>query len=184
MSRHRLPLLSLLACALLGCVESKYESLAPLDAPLDADHYASHVQPYVALACASLDCHGDGGRPLRLYSELGLRLHHGLRPRAQGDTVEAEPLVAEELRRNVAAFRSLEPAHHAGDERLVLSKPLSRKAGGAAHVGGDLFATSDAPGHRCLQGWLSAESAGPDACAEALEGLGALAPGAASDAGP
>src|SRR6185503_19483134 len=47
---------------------------------LDADAYTSEIHPLVEAKCASLDCHGAPGRPLRVYSEIGLRIRDDLRP--------------------------------------------------------------------------------------------------------
>lgn len=153
--------------ALVACVD---QGRVPLE-PLDDDRYAQDVQPYVGVACATLDCHGDPGRPLRLYAELGLRAGDALRPRALSEAVEAEPLSAQELADNVLAFRAIAAAHRNGDEELALSKPLARSAGGAEHVGGDIFDSTEAPGHRCLQAWIAGE---PDdgACDDARAELG------------
>jgi hypothetical protein len=155
------------AVALLACVD---QGRVPLE-PLDDDRYAADVQPYVAVACGTLDCHGDPGRPLRLYSELGLREGDAFRPRALSEALAPEPLSAQELAANVLAFRAVAGAHRAGGEELALSKPLARSAGGAEHVGGDIFDSTDAPGHRCLRAWIGGEPE-DGACDEARAELG------------
>jgi hypothetical protein len=70
----------------------------------DAELYASYVQPYVEAGCATLDCHGDPGRPLRLYSELGLRKAAELRPRPLSDDVDPLAITDAELDDNRRAF--------------------------------------------------------------------------------
>jgi len=129
----------------------------------DPDDYAALVQPYVGLRCGSLDCHGDSGRPLRLYAEYGLRMRAELRD---------EPVAAAEIADNVAAFAGIsagsEPAGSPGS--LALHKGLAVAAGGFAHAGGDIWDSVDEPGYVCLRGWLDGQSGDPavaDACASA-----------------
>lgn len=166
---HRALALSAL-CGALACVGEQ----APVSLPeLDAGRYDSEVQPFVAASCASLDCHGVRGRPLRLYSELGLRRDDALRLRAVSEASEPEPLSSAELADNIEAFAALVPALSPGDEWLALSKPLAQAAGGGEHVGGDLFADRDHPGYRCLERWLKGSDRHPDSCFEALDRLSA-----------
>lgn len=150
-----------------GCVDE-----GTVHAPaLDADRYALEVQPFVAASCATLDCHGVLGRPLRLYSELGLRLSASLRPVALDEDVEPEPLTAEELADNVDAFRALHEEVRGEGEQLALSKPLSQSAGGGKHAGGDLFDSKQHPGYLCLQRWLSGLDSDAGSCSEALDAV-------------
>lgn len=128
--------LALLCATSIACdVESQQE--IPLPAR-DATRFEADVQPFVGPGCGSLDCHGDPGRPLRIYARFGLRMSAALRH---------EPVSAEELTANVAAFAAL-PV-----ERL-LGKPLAVDAGGLRHVGGELWQTADSPEYRCLAAWL------------------------------
>lgn len=137
------------AVALTGC-----QSAEPTDtlAELDVATYQSQVDPYLGARCATLDCHGMAGRPLRIYSELGLRLRAELRE---------QPITAEEQRLNVEAVAGLDPGVAALDH-LLLRKPLALAAGGIAHKGTQIWATRDDPGYRCLYGWMAAT---PDAAA-------------------
>ena len=132
--------------------------------------YATYVDPYLARRCATLDCHGQVGRPLRLYSQLGLR---------QSDAGVASPgeitgfrggiptTDAEKLA-NYQAIVGLQPEVMAqvvsdlGDkpERLLLLlKPLNL----IPHKGGDIMnqgtlqaSDTDAPtlGYDCVVDWL------------------------------
>ena len=123
----------------------------------DVATYARDVHPYLEASCATLDCHGDRGRPLRLYAETGLRADAALR---------GQPITEAELRANVAALIGIDPS--AGpDDHLALRKPLSQGEGGIAHVGPKLWRNRDDPGYRCLRAWLSGGS-DPAACAAAL----------------
>lgn len=141
-----------LAAACAAASACAIEEQAELSLPeRDVAAFAADVQPFVGSGCGSLDCHGDPGRPLRLYARLGLRVSASLR---------YEPVTDEEVAANVAAFAAL-PV-----ERL-LGKPLAVSAGGMKHVGGDLWAGRDAPEYRCLQSWLDG-AVDDEACTAAV----------------
>ena len=138
---------ALLGCALLvGCGYDAVESV-PVS-QLDGTFFAASVQPVVARSCASLDCHGMDGRPLRLYSEDGLR---------RRDDLRGQPLSADELAWNVDAFEALDPEPPFVDDHIALRKPLELDAGGIHHVGGELWPSREHPEHRCLRTWLAGE---------------------------
>jgi hypothetical protein len=101
------------------------------------------LQPWLEARCATLDCHGDPGRPLRLFSETGLR--------APGVSRDAT-LTAEELEDNAWSLFGVDDA--SADRHLAVTKPLARAAGGVHHVGGDVWTSRDDPAYRCLVGWL------------------------------
>lgn len=129
----------------------------------DMESYGRLVQPYVGLRCGSLDCHGDSGRPLRIYAEDGLRLRADLR---EADITE------EEIRRNVEAFAGVSPEAATPDEHLALLKGLAVSAGGYAHLGGDVWASTGDPGYRCIRLWLEGradETEAEAACVGAYE---------------
>jgi hypothetical protein len=161
---------ALAACAwLLGC---SVDPGAPLRTTRgDGELYAAHVQPYVEARCASLDCHGAGGRPLRLYSELGLRSGAALRRAPIAEHSEPAALTARELSDNEDAFAAIALASTGAEPHLALTKPLAVSAGGIAHEGGVHWPTRDDPGYRCLHGYLTESDGGEDvadACARAL----------------
>jgi hypothetical protein len=148
----------LLAGVLLGLAAcSSLEPPAEV-ARLDSAAYVRDVHPYVAARCATLDCHGMAGRPLRIYSELGLRARAELR---------GHPLTLEEQLANVQAVEGLDPGV-AADEHLLLRKPLALALGGIAHKGKEIWLERSDPGYVCLRGWLVGA---PDAaaCAAAYE---------------
>ena len=125
-------------------------------APLDLETY-DMVHPILEARCATLDCHGDPGRPLRLHAEIGLR--------ATGVSRD-EPLTDGEREENVRSLAAVDPGAPL-DDSLLLSKPL---AGGEHHVGGDLFTSRDDPQLVCFRGWLAGDAhadAVAAACAEA-----------------
>jgi hypothetical protein len=110
----------------------------------DVDSFAASVQPIVTDTCASLDCHGAPGRPLRLYAERGLRLTRELRD---------QPITAEEVEHNAAAFLGVSPGI-TPDEHLAVLKPLAVEAGGMEHLGGDLWDSMDDPNCAAVREWL------------------------------
>lgn len=123
---------------------------------LDVAVYRDQVAPYVGPRCGTLDCHGVGGRPLRIYAENGLRLSAELR---------GEPIADLELELDAESFAGISPGE-AVEDQLSLRKPLATAAGGYGHVGGDIWRDTDDPGYLCLEAWL-AGSSDAAACAEA-----------------
>lgn len=136
-----------LACVavLAGCAGPSATETDPLPMA-DAAYYEAHVQVVVGYGCGSLDCHGDPGRPLRLYARDGLRLRAELR---------GEELTAEEAALNAQAFLGIDPAPSAIDAHVALLKPLAEAAGGLPHVGGDVWESRDDDAYRCVYGWLA-----------------------------
>jgi len=150
----------------------------------DPELYASYVQPYLEVGCATLDCHGDLGHPLRLFSELGLRSEAALRPDAISEQREPRALTEGELEDNQLSIASIALASRAPAEHLALLKPLAVAAGGIAHEGPTLWPSTKAPGYQCLRAYLLGDEAGdaPQACAQALDALQAATPAAAEPA--
>lgn len=110
------------------------------------------VSTMLGAHCASLDCHGQVGRPLRIYSSRGLRLsvddlsgHGGTRTAEHDANLLSVMSLEPELTCQVLAEQGREPG------RLS----LVRKAdGGEAHKGGaPLQGREDASA--CLLGWLA-----------------------------
>ena len=98
MMRHTVMLL-VLATAVVGCEEIPVP--IAVSCPSEAD-YVDYVSPVLEKRCGTLDCHGQLGRPLKFYSQNGLRLFTedefndpalardagtGNAPRPQGDGV-------------------------------------------------------------------------------------------------
>ena len=162
--RHGLLVLGLLAAC-----------QAPSEPPLriaagDPQLFAGYVQPYLEAGCATLDCHGDPGHALRLYSELGLRKRAALRPVAISARSEPIAMTDAELSDNRLSLASIALASRTPAEHLALLKPLALSAGGIAHVGPTLWSSTDAPGYRCLRAYLTGDADGDpaEACARAL----------------
>ncbi len=111
--------------------------------------YQSQVQTYLGYRCGSLDCHGDMGRPLRLFALRGLRANDGLRDFG---------LSVDEVGHNLLSIAAFDTLDEAAAQNQLLLKGLATSAGGMAHVGGDVWDSTDAPGYQCLLTWLSGEA--------------------------
>jgi hypothetical protein len=107
--------------------------------------------------CGTLDCHGDGARPLRLYGQYGLRL------RAEGEmTTSGDDVATTETERqsNYRSVCGLEPEKthlvvqgeaEPAELTLVRKPRLSEK-----HKGGRVW-NQGKPPDRCLVNWLLAK---------------------------
>ncbi len=132
----------------VGCAPTQGEIGLPID---DVALYASHVHPLFEGSCATLDCHGAAGRPLRLYSETGLRVADALRT-APG--LPLTPLTEEELIANVQSIAAVDATETSVDARVVLLKPLSNTGGGIHHFGGQIWSGTDDVAYRCVRSWM------------------------------
>ena len=124
------------------------------------------VSPVFERRCGTLDCHGQDGRPLRIYSGLGLRL-----PNDAGATPGSSATTQEEITANYRAVIGLEPEEMtrviAGEDPphdlLILKKPLNLEA----HKGGPAFAPTGDPGEACITTWI-AGTTDKNACSAAV----------------
>lgn len=132
-----------LSLALAGCVAPADPATLPR---YDVDFYMAHVDPIARWSCASLECHGVDGRPLRLYAEDGLRA---------GDELVGRPLTRAEAEENALAFAAVDPEPRTVDEHIALTKPLAVEAGGMEHEGDPLWPSRTDPSYRCLREWLA-----------------------------
>lgn len=137
-----------------GCTDTSRDPI-PLE-PGDEAVYTAEVQEYVGLRCASLDCHGDQGRALRIYAKYGLR---------ELATLREQDVAPTEVAANVRAFAAMSGGLPA--DNLALLKGLAASAGGIGHVGGDIWLATSDPGYQCLLAFLSGQS-NATACADAL----------------
>jgi len=113
------------------------------------------VEAFLERRCATLDCHGQVGRPLRLYSRTGLRFADDAQnPPGGAGTTETE------LQANFQAVVGVEPeqtsrvvhdpTNNPPQTLLIVKKPraMERHKGGQVVIAGD-------DGDRCLTSWLS-----------------------------
>ncbi len=147
---------ALLGLALpLGCSSIDSQAVSANALPDKAQFIDQGVSTFMEKRCGSLDCHGQVGRPLRLYSSNGLRknLVKGVR-----DVRATQP---DELLENYYATVGLEPEDISmarvtkGDftDFLLLKKPLGIEGGGVRHKGGPVLRGTD-PGFECLISWI------------------------------
>jgi hypothetical protein len=162
MTRMRATLISSLTLAIAiitSCVQ--YERV-PLRGLPDREQFIAEengVSFFLEKRCGALDCHGQVGRPMRIYSKEGLRLADGPNgARDTSDTTRAERLA------NYDTVIGLEPDAIADCYRTrgkyqdfqLLLKPLDESGRGVKHKGGPVLARTDGDaGWACLHGWLS-----------------------------
>ncbi|MDB4992901.1 MAG: hypothetical protein JWM74_333 [Myxococcaceae bacterium] len=149
--------LSFFACASVPDETRYTQVLAP-----DPAQFQAGVSFFLERRCGTLDCHGQPGRPLRIYGARGLRKQNdaALTP-ISGDTS------VEEIAANYRSVIALEPeamsrvvaADGALPERLLLiRKPIDIGEGGERHKGGPVISRGS-DGYRCLTSWLANETA-------------------------
>jgi hypothetical protein len=116
------------------------------------DKFAPGVHVFLENQCGGLDCHGQVGRPLRLYSLNGLRL-----PNDAGLVPGSGAVSTDELFANFTATVDLQPevmtrvvkGMDAPTQLLLVTKPLAlsgHKGGIRMVVGDDMYT--------CLTSWL------------------------------
>jgi hypothetical protein len=131
------------------------QTLAP-----DFNLYKAGVDNYLGRRCATLDCHGQLGRGLRLFSQNGLRAFDaagaGFFPLTSGK----EAVSDDEVTQNYLAVVGLEPevmtqvmAGGGADplKLLLLKKPLLYEG----HKGGQVMVDNSDPGYKCIASWLA-----------------------------
>lgn len=132
----------------------------------DQLQFETFVSPFLERKCATLDCHGQVGRPLRLYSGRGLRLPNG---GGDGGTIGSvfpgsSDTTGFERTANYRAVIGLEPELISRVEAglakprdlLLLQKPLGLGSVPESHKGGQVLAPMGDPGEACLATWLLA----------------------------
>lgn len=176
--RHVLALTAALAACLASCsIPTEEGEVGPL--PDQKSFVDGKVSLFLERRCGALDCHGQVGRPLRLYSKYGLRLD----PKNDGSR-NKDDTTADEQKANYQAVIGLEPEElskcfAAGKEAedgcpvdayatlQLLKKPLGIEGGGVRHKGGPVVrGTFSDPGWQCLYQWASGHGF-PDLCQQA-----------------
>ena len=111
------------------------------------------VSPVFEQRCGTLDCHGQVGRPLRIYSGNGLRL-----PNDAGDFPGVGATTPEEIADNYYSVIGLQPEDmtrviagmEPATDLLILAKPLGLEA----HKGGTQIVMGDSA-YDCITSWIS-----------------------------
>jgi hypothetical protein len=181
---------SLVACfgfsfASAGCAEVDTAQITDVQGPSIADFQAKGVSNFLEARCGSLDCHGQLGRPLRIFGRTGLRLADnpdavsgGVVGTTSSEIVEnylaVVGLQPEVLRRVVEGAQRVyvdnevlsdkELADAAPERLLLVTKPRDQ----VNHRGGAVIAV-DGPGDKCLIAWLTGDpdNIAKEKCAEA-----------------
>jgi hypothetical protein len=169
-----------LATVALSCAptpdNSSQDNLQVVD--VDPAGFRDNVEPVFERRCASLDCHGQTTRGMRLYSEDGLRLANDA-----GVAAGSGPTSVDEINANYIAIVGLQPelinslmANHsrtADDVRhlLVLAKPLQLER----HKGGPALLLGE-PAEECIVVWLLGQMESPQSNGPALCATGAKPP--------
>lgn len=137
-----------------SCAKSPDRSRATFLLLPDFNTYKTQVDPYLQRRCGTLDCHGQPGRPYRLYGFSGFRDYTDEAGLVSGQ----QPTTDSEITFNFQATIGIEPEEMsrvvarqgARPETLIfLRKPMLIER----HKGGKLIQRDD-DGYRCLTGWL------------------------------
>lgn len=165
----RTALLAIAASAISCSIPTQEGEVGTL--PDEKSFVDNKVSDFMERRCAGLDCHGHEGRPLRLYSDWGLRqVAKSDGQRQTSGTTKNEKIA------NYRSVVALEPEdlsrcfESEGEEFTtlqLLKKPLDQGNEGVRHKGGPIF-TKDDPGWECLFGWASGKPKA-SACTEAAK---------------
>jgi hypothetical protein len=141
-----------------ACSSVNPNAISDLSLP-DKDQFITQgVDVFMEKKCGALDCHGQVGRALRIYSQNGLRMKDGDMSGAR-DTRVTTP---EELSANYYSVVGLEPEEISKSnisqgnytDFLLLKKPLDIEGSGVRHKGGPVIRSTD-PGFECIITWIS-----------------------------
>ena len=110
------------------------------------------VHTFLERRCGTLDCHGQVGRPFRLFSQRGLRATNDA-----GIVSGLSPDTPQEVYSNYLAAVGLQPEEMSrvvgGDDPvtdlLLVTKPTAMES----HKGGQVISVGDVS-YVCLTGWL------------------------------
>ena len=123
-----------------------------------ADPTVSGPSLFLERRCGTLDCHGQVGRPLRIFGQRGLRLVDDA-----GNIPGGNATTDDEHFANFLAVIGVEPEITSvvvaeggdGPERLLL---LKKPLGLERHKGGQIMVATD-DGYTCLTSWLAGATA-------------------------
>ena len=154
------------------------DQAAPASPPDREQFVNGGVNAFMERRCGALDCHGQIGRPLRIYSSLALRRVPPDKPRAERPV---GPTTPDEKIDNYLSVAYLEPEAigylnaSKGDYRdlLLLKKPVGMENDGVRHKGGPVLREIGDPGYRCLESWMKGAVRTQD-CVDATSDRGGL----------
>jgi hypothetical protein len=160
----------------VGPIPDQNETLAP-----DYATFKAGPDKYLTKRCGTLDCHGQLGRGMRLYSQTGLRAFDasagGYFPNATGfanPNGSPNPETDEETQANFISVVGLEPEvmgaviaeGGANPKRLLIfKKPLLVES----HKGGKIMADESDDGFYCLSSWIQGIPLNQAACDRASD---------------
>ncbi len=146
-----------LVAATSACSSPDSGAISPLVLPDKVQFTTANVGGFMEKRCGALDCHGQIGRPLRIFSASGLRKDDN--PTGGRDT---RATTEEEQLANYYSVVGLEPeeisiarvTQGAFTDFLLLKKPLGIDQAGVRHKGGSVLRSTDS-GFDCLITWIS-----------------------------
>lgn len=145
-------LVPVVGLAVASCISSEEEGAGDFACPSDTEF--PQVSQVVERRCGTLDCHGDPGRPLRIYGRNGPRLDANTVVGGDVGTTEAE------LAANRLSICGLEPermdAVVAGEEDLLTLSVIRKPLLDEAHKGGRVFLQTS-PGFVCFSSWIEGD---------------------------
>lgn len=168
----RLASLVVLFALVAACASRPGNLELEYDLPDRASFVDGGVSLFMEKRCGALDCHGQPGRALRLYSQQGLRLGQ-----ADGGGRDLSTTTPAERTENYHSVVGLQPEElskavdsaGAYEDILLLQKPLDIEFGGVRHKGGPVLRrTPSDPGWACLEGWVRGKL-DPAQCAAAAD---------------
>jgi hypothetical protein len=187
-TRRRWTLLgSTLALIVAGaCASHPDETRYTYVGPIDPDHALAPDYPtyklgpdkYLGKRCGTLDCHGQLGRGMRIFSQTGLRAFDassgGYFPNVSGFTNPGTPPTSnaeteDEVRANFISVVGLEPEVMGAviaeggvnpKRLLLLKKPLALES----HKGGRIMVDESDNGYKCLTSWIGGGTLDQAAC--------------------
>jgi hypothetical protein len=112
------------------------------------------VNDFITHRCGTLDCHGQVGRPLRLYSNLGLRLLNDAQATPGGSLSSEDEITANYqsvigLQPELLSQVVSDPTNNPPQSLLLIAKPRNLQV----HKGGQVVTAGD-DGDQCLTTWV------------------------------
>ncbi|MDB4934450.1 MAG: hypothetical protein JWP87_1422 [Labilithrix sp.] len=150
--------LGVAACASCAVVPDPNQA-AVVSPPSREQFIMGGVNDFMERRCGALDCHGQIGRPLRIYGALGLRKTDPSMPGAERPTTATTDdekidnyLSAIDLEPEAIGYANATKGEY--DDFLLLKKPLGLENEGVRHKGGPVLRVTGDPGFECLRSWI------------------------------